>query len=165
MNIHELKENFDEALRELRQDGERVEEEGRKINVYTRLFEAAKEQIAQIADLNDELERRQAEIDDLTERLEQREAEIADLQQQLLEAQNQQLESENQLLESEKLQLESRNQSLEAEVNAKPTEIHNHFGKGSSAQVFNDKVTGKFLKIKKPWKKREKRQEKRRKAL
>ena len=32
---------------------------------------------------------------------------------------------------------------------AKPTEIHNHFEGGSTAQVFNDQVTGRFSKIKK----------------
>jgi hypothetical protein len=38
---------------------------------------------------------------------------------------------------------------------AKATEIHNHFESGCSAQVFNDKVTGKFTK-KNRWKKKEK---------
>ena len=42
--------------------------------------------------------------------------------------------------------LEARNQSLEAEVNAKPMEIHNHFESGSSSQVFNDRVMGKFTR-------------------
>lgn len=143
MNIHELKDNFDEALRELRQDGERVEEEGRKINVYTRLLEAAKEQIAEIDDLNDELECRQAEIDELNEKLEQKDAEIVDLRQQLLESENQHLESEK--------------QQLMAEVHAKPMEIHNHFGKGSSSNVFNDKVTGKFIKSKEKTEKKKRR--------
>ena len=36
-----------------------------------------------------------------------------------------------------------------AEAEAKPAEIHNHFEGGSTAQVFNDQVTGRFSKIKK----------------
>ena len=51
------------------------------------------------------------------------------------------------------------------EAYLRPAEIHNHFGAGCSAQVFNDKVTSKFSKMK-PWKRKnkklEKRQEKRR---
>jgi hypothetical protein len=40
-------------------------------------------------------------------------------------------------------------------VRAKPMEIHNHFGRGCSAQVFNDKVMGKFVRKekKRKWKK------------
>ena len=145
-NNHELIVLWDEALRRLRQDADRIEEEGRRNNVYTRLLEAAKEKISENDDLKEELDRKQEEIDDLSEQLEQRDQEIADLRQQLLEAQNLHLESEKQQLESEKQQLETEKQQLEAEVNAKPTEIHNHFESGSSAQVFNDKVTGKFTR-------------------
>ena len=32
------------------------------------------------------------------------------------------------------------------EAYLRPAEIHNHFEPGSSAQVFNDKVTGKFTR-------------------
>ena len=84
----------------------------------------------------------------------QKDAEIADLQRQLLEAQNQQLETEKQQLELER-------QHLEAEVKAKPTEIHNHFGAGSTSQVFNDKVNGKFIR-KQNDKKNDKKKEKKR---
>ena len=138
-NIHEFKGGLDAALRELSHDSDRVEEEGRKINAYKRLFEAAKEHLSEIEDLKEELDRKQEEIDDLCEQLEQRDQEIADLRQQLLEARNLHLESEKQQLESEK-------QQLETEVKAKPTEIHNHFEPGCSAQVFNDKVNGRFTR-------------------
>ena len=131
-NIHELKDLLDEALKGLRQDADRIEEAGRKNNVYTRLFEAAREKIYENDDLKEEVERKQEEIDVLCKQLEQKEQVIADLQRPLLEAQN--------------LHLESEKQQLEAEVSAKPTEIHNHFEPGSSAQVFNDKVTGKFTR-------------------
>ena len=41
------------------------------------------------------------------------------------------------------------------EAYLRPAEIHNHFGSGCSAQVFNDKVTGKFVRKekKRKWKK------------
>ena len=65
-----------------------------------------------------------------------------------------------QVLEARNEHLESERQHLEAEVHAKPMEIHNHFEPGSSSQVFNDKVNGKFSrkqndenKKKRRWKK------------
>ena len=155
-NIHEFKGGLDAALRELSHDTDRVEEEGRKINAYKRLFEAAKEHLSEIEDLKEALERKQEEIDDLCEQLEQRDQEIADLRQQLLEARNLHLESEKQQLESEK-------QQLETEVKAKPTEIHNHFEPGCSAQVFNDKVNGRFTR--KPIVKKDKNDKKRWKKI
>lgn len=148
-NIHEFKGGLDAALRELSHDTDRVEEEGRKINVYKRLFEAAKEHLSEIEDLKEELERKQEEIDDLCEQLEQRDRETDDLRQQLLEARN--------------LHLESEKQQLETEVKAKPTEIHNHFEPGCSAQVFNDKVNGKFTR--KPIVKKDKNDKKRWKKI
>lgn len=155
-NIHEFKGGLDAALRELSHDTDRVEEEGRKINAYKRLFEAAKEHLSEIEDLKEELERKQEEIDDLCEQLEQRDRETDDLRQQLLEARNLHLESEKQQLESEK-------QQLETEVKAKPTEIHNHFEPGCSAQVFNDKVNGRFTR--KPIVKKDKNDKKRWKKI
>lgn len=148
-NIHEFKGGLDAALRELSHDTDRVEEEGRKINAYKRLFEAAKEHLSEIEDLKEELERKQEEIDDLCEQLEQRDRETDDLRQQLLEARN--------------LHLESEKQQLETEVKAKPTEIHNHFEPGCSAQVFNDKVNGKFTR--KPIVKKDKNDKKRWKKI
>ena len=155
-NIHEFKGGLDAALRELSHDSDRVEEEGRKINAYKRLFEAAKEHLSEIEDLKEELERKQEEIDDLCEQLEQKDQEIADLRQQLLEARNLHLESEKQQLETEK-------QQLETEVKAKPTEIHNHFEPGCSTQVFNDKVNGRLTR--KPIVKKDKNDKKRWKKI
>lgn len=56
----------------------------------------------------------------------------------------------------ERLELmEGFSHTLEAETSQKPMEIHNHFGRGCSAQVFNDKVMGKFVRKekKRKWKK------------
>ena len=60
-----------------------------------------------------------------------------------------------QLLDVREQKVEVEKQHLEAETSQKPMEIHNHFGRGCSAQVFNDKVTGKFVRKekKRKWKK------------
>ena len=145
-NVEELKEWSNVAKRGLRQAIERLEEREEQISSYMKVLDAVEELLAKINDLKEEAERKQTEIDELEEQLEKKQQEADDLRRQLLEAQNHQLESEKQRLESEK-------QQLEAEASAKPMEIHNHFGSGCSAQVFNDKVTGKFTKTKKrKWK-------------
>lgn len=139
INLEQLKDWQNEARRGLNNRADRLRDEGRQVDCYLQVLDASDKLFSKIEDLKEELERKQEEIDELEEQLEQKDREIADLRQQLLEAQNLQLESEKQQLESEK-------QHLETEVNAKPTEIHNHFEPGSSAQVFNDKVNGKFTR-------------------
>ena len=134
-NVEELKEWSNVAKRGLRQAIERLEEREEQFSSYMKVLDAVEELLAKINDLKEEVERKQTEIDELEEQLEQKQQEADDLRRQLLEAQNHQLESEK--------------QQLEAEASAKPMEIHNHFGSGCSAQVFNDKVTGKFTKTKK----------------
>ena len=138
-NVEELKEWSNVAKRGLRQAIERLEEREEQISSYMKVLDAVEELLAKINDLKEEAERKQTEIDELEEQLEQKQQEADDLRRQLLE--------------SEKQRLESEKQQLEAEASAKPMEIHNHFGSGCSAQVFNDKVTGKFTKTKKrKWK-------------
>ena len=150
MSEEEFMACYDDASREVDDEQDDLKERCERLAARRRVLDAARDAYWKMEELKEEVERKQTEIDELEEQLEQRDKEIDDLRRQLLEVQNHQLESEK--------------QQLEAEASAKPTEIHNHFGKGSSAQVFNDKVTGKFLKMKKPWKKREKKQETRRKA-
>lgn len=145
INFDELNEWCDDAMRGLRQKTDRWEEEGREINSHMRALEAMKSLGSKMKDMKEELERKQEEIDDLEAQLEQRDSEIDDLKRQL-EAETGDLRQ--QLLEAKNLHLESEKQSLEAEVHAKPREIHNHFEPGSSAQVFNAKVSGKFIKNK-----------------
>ena len=134
-NVEELKEWSNVAKRGLRQAIERLEEREEQISSYMKVLDAVEELLAKINDLKEVVERKQTEIDELEEQLEQKQQEADDLRRQLLE--------------SEKQRLESEKQQLEAEASAKPMEIHNHFGSGCSAQVFNDKVTGKFTKTKK----------------
>lgn len=133
-NIDELRGWLGDAEHGLRHEADRLEEKSRQITSYMRVLNAMEDLTSEVEDLKDELERKQTEIDDLSNQLERKNKAIADLQRQLLEAANQHLESEK--------------QHLEAEAHAKPPEIHNHFESGSSAQVFNDKVTGKIIKKK-----------------
>jgi len=138
-NYSELKDWSDGARRALDREREEIMERVQLIDGMARAMGVIDEILAE----NESLK---TEIDDLNEQLEQKEQEIDELRQQLLEARNQHLEAER--------------QHLEAEVHAKPLEIHNHFEPGSSSQVFNDKVSGRFTrkqndkkKSKKRWKK------------
>lgn len=143
MNHHELKDQADNARRELEREAEQVRDREMCLSDCLRLLDVTDDLLAQIDRLEEELERSQRELDEMVAQMEQQEKENTGLRQQLLESENQHLAMEK--------------QQLESEAKARPAEIHNHFGKGSSAQVFNDKVTGKFSKIRK-WKQKEKRE-------
>ena len=133
-NIYELKEWQSNARRELSSKQDALRDEMEQIGNYMRALDVTDELCAEIDNLNDQLADKQAEIDDLMAQLEEKQAENDSLRGELLDA---------------------REQNLEAGCNQKPTEIHNHFEQGCSAQVFNDKVTGGFTKKKekKKWKK------------
>ena len=136
-NFSELRDWSDGARRALDRERERMMEQMKMLDGLARATEV-------IGDIQAENERLQAEGDDLNEQLEQRDQEIEDLrrqhQQEIDDLQRQLLEARNQHLETER-------QHLETEVRAKPMEIHNHFEAGSSSQVFNDRVSGKFGKV------------------
>ena len=134
-NIEELKDWQDDARRGLKREMERLSEKQQELCGYVQMLDATDELLTEVDDLKEELERKQGEIDDLTAQLEQRDKEIDALRMQLVEVKEQKLK-----VEEEK-----------ADGHSKATEIHNHFEPGSSAQVFNDKVTGKFSK-KRRWK-------------
>ena len=145
--MNELKACYHDASNSSKRRVERLKDEYVEASAHDRVMDAVGDLFSEIDDLKDKVERQQAEIDDLEQQLDAKQTECDDLRQRLLESENKPLE------------LERRH--LEAEVKAKPTEIHNHFGAGSSSQVFNDKVTGKFpnkkekkdKKEKKRWKK------------
>ena len=118
VNFDELRDWSDGARRALDRERERMMEQMKMLDGLA------------VDDLNEQLEQRDQDIEDLRR---QHQQEIDDLQRQLLEARNQHLETER--------------QHLETEVRAKPMEIHNHFEAGSSSQVFNDRVSGKFGKV------------------
>lgn len=141
INIEELKEWNRNSKRGINREIDSMKERLVQFYDYAKATDVIDALISKNDDLEEEVEQKREEVDDLSEQLEQKDQVIADLQRQLLEAQN--------------LQLETEKQQLEAEAQKKATEIHNHFESGSSAQVFNDKVTGKFTK-KNRWKKKEK---------
>ena len=144
VNFDELRDWSDGARRALDRERERMMEQMKMLDGLARATEV-------IGDIQAENERLQAEVDDLNEQLEQRDQEIEDLrrqhQQEIEDLQRQLLEARNQHLETERQHLETERQHLETEVRAKPMEIHNHFEAGSSSQVFNDRVSGKFGKV------------------
>ena len=140
-SIEELDELLDEDMRVTSHKADRVEEDARQINIHMQILKAMKEWVSKFKDMKEELERKQGEVDDLDEQLEQKDKAIDDLRRQL-QAETDDLRQ--QLLEAKNLHLESEKQHLEAEASAKPMEIHNHFESGSSSQVFNDKVNGRF---------------------
>ena len=133
MNYEELKEEVRDARRALDSKCEETMERLQQMQGFSRVLEAAEQALDENAGLREEVK----------ELREQKDKEISNLKRQLLEARNEHLESER--------------QHLEAEVQAKPMEIHNHFESGSSSQVFNDKVNGKFIRKQKDENKKKKR--------
>lgn len=132
MNIEQLKDWRDSARRGLEYEIDRLKEKEVQLSDYLRALDATEDLLEEIDVLKDELERQKAENDSLDEELAQRQAENDRLRAELLEM---------------------KEQRLAQEPAATATEIHNHFESGSSAQVFNDKVTGRFAK-KKRWKRK-----------
>lgn len=138
----DYKEMMYDVCRALGNEKESLTERTRQVDGFMRVAEKTSELLSEIDDLKEENERLQSE-------LEEKETEVDSLRAEL----------ERKLAEIDNLKL--KQQLSEAE--AKTPEIHNHFEPGSSAQVFNDKVTGKFSKLKrwknkdnkKPWRKRE----------
>ena len=145
INFYELKEWQRDAKRALSSKMDDLKDELQQIDNYMHALDVTDELCAEIDDLKEQLDDKQTEIDDLKEQLKQKQEEIDSL----LKQKQEEIDS----LRGELL--DAREQNLEADSNQKPTEIHNHFEQGCSAQVFNDKVTGKFTKKKK--KKKEKR--------
>lgn len=132
MNIEQLKDWRDSARRGLEYEIDRLKEKEVQLSDYLRALDATEDLLEEIDVLKDELERQKAENDSLDEELAQWQAENDRLRAELLEM---------------------KEQRLAQEPAATATEIHNHFESGSSAQVFNDKVTGRFAK-KKRWKRK-----------
>lgn len=164
MTYEEFEFCYDQASRDLDDQIDSMQEKVERMGAHRRVLDAARDAFSKYDDLREQVESQQQEIDDLHEQLEAKEGEIASLQRQY------QVEIETlqrQLLEAQNVHLESEKQHLEAEVKAKPLEIHNHFESGSSSQVFNDKVHGKFEKLVKSGKseKKEKSKKKRWKKI
>ena len=129
INFDELKDWSDGARRALDRERERMMEQMTLLDGLARATEV-------IGDIQAENERLKAEVDDLNEQLEQRGQEMDDMRRQ----------HEQEIDDLRRQLLEAKNRHLETEIRTKPMEIHNHFEPGSSSQVFNDQVSGKFTK-------------------
>lgn len=86
MKKEEFEAYYDEAIRDVDDDMECLQEKIRRKEAHRRVLEAAREAYLKADKLNDELERQQSETDDLEQQLEQKDAEIAELRQRLLES-------------------------------------------------------------------------------
>ena len=134
VNIELLKEWRDDAKSALKKEIGCLESKHGLLSSYMGVLDAVDELISENDDTREDLERKQSEIDDLSEQLRQAEAENTSLRMQMLSETG---DLRQQLVEAQE-------QSLE--VKSKPMEIHNHFESGSTSQVFNDKVNGRFAK-------------------
>lgn len=136
MDIDLLKDWAGDARRFLDNEADRLREKEQQLSGLMRCLEATGELLSEVGHLREELEQKQQEVDDLCRDLEASRSEADRLRLQLAEAKEQRL---------------AESQSAAQEQRPHLTEIHNHFESGSSAQVFNSKVNGKF-KDKKKWK-------------
>ena len=126
MDIEKLKDWRDGARRGLGREVDHLREKEEQLSGYIQVLDATEELVAEIDNLNEELERRQSEIDALRSQL-----------------------------------LDVKERKLADEKKLKPMEIHNHFEQGSSSQVFNDQVNGRFSNKSNDKKKKEKKRWKR----
>jgi uncharacterized coiled-coil DUF342 family protein len=136
MDIEVLRDWMADARRSLEKEADRLREKEQQANDLMRCLETTDELVSEVSRLRDQLEKKQSENDDLCRELDAKQRVIDDLRMQFVEV------KEQRLAESQNVVQESRPPS---------TEIHNHFESGSSAQVFNSKVTNK-IKDKKRWK-------------
>ena len=136
MDIEVLRDWMADARRSLEKEADRLREKEQQANDLMSCLETTDELVSEVSRLRDQLEKKQSENDDLCRELDAKQREIDDLRIQFVEV------KEQRLAESQNVVQESRPLS---------TEIHNHFESGSSAQVFNSKVTNK-IKDKKRWK-------------
>ena len=140
MDIEVLRDWMADARRSLEKEADRLREKEQQANDLMRCLETTDDLVSEVSRLRDQLEKKQSENDDLCRELDAKQREIDDLRMQFVEV------KEQRLAESQNVVQESRPLS---------TEIHNHFESGSSAQVFNSKVTNK-IKDKKRWKRNHK---------
>ena len=140
MDIEVFKDWMADARRFLVNEVDHLREKEQQTSGLQRCLEATGELLSEVGRLKEELEQKQSEVDDLYRDREASRSEADRLRLQLAEAKEQRL---------------AESQSVVQERQPHLTEIHNHFESGSSAQVFNSKVNGKF-KDKKKWKRNNK---------
>ena len=160
INVEELKDWQQDTRRELKREVDRLRERGEEIEKYLCVMEATDELLSEIDDLKQESNEKDAVIDDLKQEINAKDAVIEQQQKTLDDRQ-----AEINLLRQQLLDMKEQNgmQTHGGENVPQPLEIHNHFESGSSAQVFNDKVNGRFSKFKR-WKNKKKDRKENRKA-
>ena len=137
----------DEARRALTHEAEALQEQLYQRQCYMQALDATEDLVNEVKELTDKVERQQQTIDELNEQVEQRDAEIAEKDAALADKDAEIADLRGQLQDM-------RGRQFVAEPMPQAMEIHNHFEAGSSSQVFNDKVTGKFTKQQKDKKKK-----------
>jgi chromosome segregation protein len=150
MDVRMIEEWRDEARRALTHEAEALKEQLYQRQCYMQALDATEDLVKEVKELEDQVECQQQTIDDLNEQVEQRDAEIAEKDAALAEKDAEIADLRGQLQDM-------RVRQLVAEPMPQPMEIHNHFESGSSSQVFNDKVNGKFIRKQKDENKKKKR--------
>ena len=141
----------DEARRALTHEADALQEQLYQRQCYMQALDATEDLVNEVKELTDKVERQQQTIDELNEQVEQRDAEIADKDAEIADKDAEIADLRGQLQDM-------RGRQFVAEPMPQAMEIHNHFEAGSSSQVFNDKVTGKFTKQQQKDKKKKKEQ-------
>ena len=151
----------DEARRALTHEAEALQEQLYQRQCYMQALDATEDLVKEVKELEDQVERQQQTIDDLNEQVEQRDAEIAEKDAALTEKDAALAEKDAEIADLRGQLQDMRVRQLVAEPMLQPMpqpmEIHNHFESGSSSQVFNDKVNGKFIRKQKDENKKKKR--------
>jgi len=147
MDVRMIEEWRDEARRALTHEADALQEQLYQRQCYMQALDATEDLVNEVKELTDKVERQQQTIDELNEQVEQRDAEIAEKDAEIAEKDAEIADLRGQLQDM-------RGRQFVAEPMSLPMEIHNHFEAGSSSQVFNDKVTGKFTKQQKDKKKK-----------
>ena len=141
----------DEARRALTHEADALQEQLYQRQCYMQALDATEDLVNEVKELTDKVERQQQTIDELNEQVEQRDAEIAEKDAEIADKDAEIADLRGQLQDM-------RGRQFVAEPMPQAMEIHNHFEAGSSSQVFNDKVTGKFTKQQQKDKKKKKEQ-------
>jgi chromosome segregation ATPase len=147
MDVRMIEEWRDEARRALTHEADALQEQLYQRQCYMQALDATEDLVNEVKELTDKVERQQQTIDELNEQVEQRDAEIAEKDAEIADKDAEIADLRGQLQDM-------RGRQFVAEPMSLPMEIHNHFEAGSSSQVFNDKVTGKFTKQQKDKKKK-----------
>ena len=144
----------DEARRAFTHEADALQEQLYQRQCYMQALDATEDLVNEVKELTDKVERQQQTIDELNEQVEQRDAEIAEKDAEIADKDAEIADKDAEIADLRGQLQDMRGRQFVAEPMPQAMEIHNHFEAGSSSQVFNDKVTGKFTKQQKDKKKK-----------